>query len=323
MTEAEKEAWKFPVKKVGVLGLGPVGGEMARVFLKLGTGAGLQTVSVFDPDAKVLEAFGADDAVRSKSVSHLIDSVDLLLLCLPKAGDVGKIARSHEGLLDCARQGQIIIDHSWSPPDLMHQLETAFAKRGAAFLDAPIGRSAQASAAIGAGQLALAISGDVRAIEAALPALRCFARMVTPVGSAGSAQVVRQMSDLVAFQTFTALTEAMAAAKTHGIDGAMMIKALAEGHGDGVGVALQSFQRFLEADQASGPAMTTIGDAEQRLTDVVRMAEAKKLALTGADGALALLKKAREKGLGDEGLRGLATVIEPEQPAWRQKARAG
>ena len=322
MTEAKNETWKFPIKKVGVLGLGPIGSDVARVLLEKGPSTGLDNVKVFDPEAKLLQNFDPDDVVRSKSVSHLIDSVDLLFLCLPKAGDVGKIARSHEGLLDCARQGQIIIDLSWSQPELMHQLETAFAKRGAALLDAPVGRSVQVVGLLRAGQLAIAISGNGPAIEAALPVLRCFARVITPVGSAGSAQVIRQMSDLVTFQTFTALAEAIAAAKAYGIDGALTIKALAEGHGEAVGVALQSFQRLLEDDQASGPTKTTIGDAEQRLADVVRMAEARKLALTGADGTLALLNKAKEKGLSEEGLRGLATAIEPEQPAWRQKNRA-
>ncbi len=322
MTETENESWKFPVKKVGVLGLGPIGSDIARVLLEAGPEAGFEKVTVFDPDAKLLEAFDANGAVRSKSVAHLIDSVDLLLLCLPKAGDVGKIARSHEGLLDCARQGQIIIDHSWSQPDLTHQLETAFGKRGVAFLDAPIARSAQVGALIAAGQLALAISGDARAIDVALPALRRFANVVTPVGSAGAAQIVRQMGDLVAFQTATALAEATATASSFGVDGALLIKALAHAHGEGAGVALQSFQRFLEADRAPGSARTTIGDAEQRLNELMRMAETKKLSLSGADGTLGLLKKAREKGLGDESLGGLTKVIEPEQPAWRQKARA-
>lgn len=322
MTETGDQTWRFPIKRVGVLGLGPIGLAIANLLVERGQTADLQKVTVFDPDAKVLEAFSNDEAAKSKSVAHLIDNTDLILLCLAKANDVAKIARSHEGLLDCTRQGQIIIDHSWSQPDLTHQLCTAFTKRGAAFLDAPISRSADATSALESGLQALVISGDMPAIEAAMPALRCFTRVVTPVGAAGAAQVVRQMSDLVAFQTFTALAEAIAAAKSFGIDGALMIKVLAQAYGEGAGVALQNYQGFLDAGQALGQAKMTINDAEQRLHDVIRMAETKKLSLSGACGTLALLKKASDKGLGEEGLGGLTSVIQPEQPAWRQKSNA-
>ncbi len=322
MTETENKTWRFPVNKVGVLGLGPIGTTIAELLAKMGQAADLQKIVVFDPDERLLSACANDEVHRSTSIAHLVDNSDLVLLCLSSGGDVAKIARSHEGLLDCARQGQIIIDHSWSQPDLTHQLCMAFAKRGAAFLDAPISRSARTASALEFGQQALAISGDMPAIEAAMPVLRCFTRVVTPMGSAGAAQVVRQMSDLVAFQTFTALAEAMAAAKSFGIDGALMIKVLAQGYGDGAGVALQNYQGFLDANQALGQTKMTIGDAEQRLSDVIRLAESKKLSLAGASGTLALLKKASDRGLGGESLGGLATVIEPERPAWRQKSNA-
>ena len=95
------------------------------------------------------------EMVAAKSIAHLVDTSDLVLLCLPGSVDVGKIARSHEGLLDCVRQGQVIIDHSWSSFDLTRQLATAFSARGAAFMDAPIGQSADIDRVIEAWPLGL------------------------------------------------------------------------------------------------------------------------------------------------------------------------
>lgn len=319
MTATENKLRPAPVKSVGIIGLGDVGRAVGRAFVRMGHGAGIDKIAVFDADASVLSSVNDPGIVACKSVAHLSEIADLVLLSLPKAGDVAKIVRSHEGLLDCARQGQIIIDLSWSAPDLMEQIGTAFIKRGIAFLDAPIGRSPDVISAIETGRLALAIGGDQTAIDAASAALRCFVATITPVGPVGAAQVVRQMSDLVAFQTFTALAEARAVATGFGIDGAMLIKALAEGQGGGAGIALRNFQQFLDTGQGSDGAQTTIEGAGRRLKDAVQLAESKRFSLAGASGTLGLLEKAIEKGLGDDGLKGLSSIIEPEKPEWQRR----
>ena len=149
----EDKACKHPIKKVGIIGADPIGSAICRKLLRTGPQIGLEKIAAFDADAKALSALDATGIAICKSVAHLADTVDLVLLSLPKRGDVAKLARSHEGLLDCARQGQIIIDHSWSPPELMHQLATAFTRRGAAFLDAPIGKFSDVELAIDTGRL--------------------------------------------------------------------------------------------------------------------------------------------------------------------------
>lgn len=312
MVTTEEKAWQRPIRAVGVIGLGGFGRTICLRLARECRKVGVRELAGFDLDAAALAGLAGTDVVASKSVAQLVDMVDLILLCLPKAGDVGRIARSHEGLLDCVKKDQIIVDHGWSPLELTRQLATAFTGRGATFLDAPIGRRGNVERTIEAGHLALAIGGDAGAIDATLPLLGCFAGDITRVGPIGTAQVVRQMGDLVALQTFAALAEALVTGHAFGVEGDRLFDALAKENGDSAGLGRHALAAFLGGDEPSSAERTSIIDAGRRLKEAIQLAEGKNLTLEGADSTLALLEKAIEQGLGEQDLSGLFKVMEPD-----------
>lgn len=307
---AEEKAWQRPIRAVGVIGLGGFGRTICQRLARESRKVGVRKIAAFDADAKLLAGLNVTDIVAAKSVAHLVEMVDFILLCLPEAGDVGRIARSHEGLLDSVRKGQIIVDHSWSSLELTRQLATAFASRDAAFLDAPIGRRGHVDHAIEAGRVAFAIGGDAAVIDATLPLLGCFAGDITRVGPIGTAQVVRQMGDLIALQTFAALAEALVTGHAFGVEGDRLFDALAKENGDSAGLGRQALAEFLGGDEPSSAERTSIIDAGHRLKEAIQLAEGKNLTLKGADSTLALLEAAIEKGLGEQDLSGLFGVME-------------
>jgi 3-hydroxyisobutyrate dehydrogenase-like beta-hydroxyacid dehydrogenase len=317
----EDKAWPYPIRKVGVIGLGGIGRTLCRRLMREGDRAGLKKIAAFDADASVLESLGDTDIAACKSSAHLVDMVDLVLVCLPKRGDVAKIARAHEGLLDGVRHGQIVVDHGWSPLELTRQLATAVAARGAACSDAPISRSGNIDHAIDTGSLAFAVGGDKGPVDAVLPAFRVFARTVTHVGAIGAAQVTRQVGDLVTLQTFTALAEALATAHAFGVDGAMLFEALANGQGDNVGIGRHGLAEFVSAEGEAGGRGTTIADAGRRLRDTVELAASGSLSLSSAKTTLGLIDQAIENGLGDQDLTGLLRVMLPEPKKGTREAR--
>ncbi|MDH3663662.1 MAG: NAD(P)-binding domain-containing protein [Alphaproteobacteria bacterium] len=325
---AEHEAWQYPIKTVGVIGLGKVGRSICHRLAGQGRQSGFKQVAGFDLDKSVLEDLSEAAIAPSKSMAHLVDKVDLVLLCPPGSGpgssNIGKIARSHEGLLDCVRQGQIIVDHSWSSLELTRQLATAFTARGAAFLDAPIGKAEDVDRAIDGGRLAIAIGGDAAAIDAALPLLGGFAAKITRTGPIGTAQVVRQMGDLLALQTFAALAEALTTASAFGVEGGRLFDALAKEQGNSAAVGHHRLAEYLGTGDADADARTSIVEAGQRLKDAIQLAKGKHLSLSGADSTLKLIERAIEQGLGEKDLSGLLSVMgpEPKMPGRNRQQRA-
>ncbi len=319
-----RKNWLQPIQAVGVIGLSSFGLAISKKLAREGRKAGLRKLAAFDADTRNLAGLNGTEVIAGKSVADVLDMVDLVLLCLPKTGDVGRIARSHEGLLDCVRKGQIIVDHGWSHLELTRQLATAFAGRGVAFLDAPIGRRGHVERAIETGRLAFAIGGDAAAIDAVSPLLGCFADDITRVGPAGTAQVVRKLGDLVALQTFAALAEALVTGHAFGVEGDRLFDALAKENGDSAGLGRHALTEFLGEAEPAQAMRTSITDAGYRLKKAVELAEEKNLVLKGANSTLALLDEAVEKGLGEQDLSGLFRVMEadPQNPPRDGRQRA-
>ncbi len=315
VAKAERTFRPRTIKVVGVVGLGGVGKTLAVRLAGEATAIGVEKLLAFDADKAVFADFEQDGVAKAKSLAHLVDAVDLVHLCLTGDTEVGRAARSHEGLLDCIHQGQMVIDHGWTSLALTRQLATAFARRGAAFLDAPIGRSAEAREKLAGGRAGLAVAGEALAIEPALPVLRLLAGEVTPVGSAGSAQLVRQMSDLVALQTFSAFAEALTAARSVGVDGGRLLDALgkADRSGDDLlrgGMAGLAGHR--QGGSAKGPS---IAEAGQRLEEAIRVAGDKGVTLGVAGSTLGLIRAAVEGGRGGETLGTLFEARAPDDSA--------
>jgi len=315
----DEKAWRSPIHKVGVIGLNETGQSIARRLARESQGLGLKEIVGFDPDASRRDRLNEAGITAVTSVAHLADMADLILLCLPTSADVAKTVRAHDGLLDCVRQGQIIVDHSWSTLELTKQVATAFSSRGAAFLDAPISRCGDISHDIETGRLVIAIGGDEAALEACLSVLRCLARDITLVGQPGSAQAIRQLSDLITLQTFSALAEALTTAEALGIDGHDLVEALARASGGKASIGRQGLMEFLGAEGTSVADVKrpSITDAAARLKDAIQLAEQKDIALTSAGSTLTLLHTAEEQGLGEEDLSRMLDIIRPKPPQRR------
>ncbi len=214
-----------PIGSIGFVGLGVMGEPMCR---NIATRSGRPVVA-YDMSSAPLARLERHGVAAAGSAAAVMRAADIVLLCLPGGPQLEAVCRGPSGLLASARPGQVVIDHGTSPVSLTRELAAEFAAIGVAYADAPIART---RAAAEAGTLSITVGADQATLDTIRPILACCAEEITHCGPVGTGQVVKQMNNMVLFQTVVALSEALAIARAAGVEGAVLFDALTKGSAD-------------------------------------------------------------------------------------------
>lgn len=149
--------------KIGYIGLGALGKELARRFLPA------HELCVWNLDAIAsgeLEKLGAMVATSAAEVAR---RCEVVLLCLSSSSDVRRVILGRHGLAEGLSAGQLIIDQSSGVPGETREIARQLAQRGIHFLDAAVSASPQV---VSQGRATLMAAGPDEVYERALPVLR-------------------------------------------------------------------------------------------------------------------------------------------------------
>ena len=122
-------------RPVGMVGTGNMGGRMTRRMVEAG-----HAVLAVDADPARIPACGATGA---NSVAELAERCDVIMLSLPDSPVIETVIRQPGGLLEHARDGQVIVDLSTANPASTRALHDELAGRGVRYLDAGISGGAR------------------------------------------------------------------------------------------------------------------------------------------------------------------------------------
>jgi 3-hydroxyisobutyrate dehydrogenase-like beta-hydroxyacid dehydrogenase len=186
-------------------------------------------VIAYDVRPEPLARLAAAGVQAAGSLAEVAASADLIFLSLPGGPEVEQVMRGPGGLIEAAREGQIIVDTSTSPVELDRAVAAELAARGTRFADAPVARTRQAAQD---GTLAISVGATPELFEAIRPALLCMGTEVLHCGPVGCGQVVKQMNNMVLFQTVVAIAEAIAIGGKAGVDEALLVRALSNASAD-------------------------------------------------------------------------------------------
>jgi len=211
-------------KTIGFIGLGVMGEPICRNLVKK-SGA---RVLAFDLSVEPLQRLRADGADIAGSAADVVRQSDLLFLCLPSAKHVRAVFEG-DGILKHVRSGQVVADLGTSSVSQTRDFAGQLAAKGAAWLDAPIARTRQAAQD---GTLSVMVGGPRALFDAVEPLIRCFATDVTHCGDVGAGQVTKILNNMVLFETVNALSEAVAVAKSAGVDPKLLLETLSKGSAD-------------------------------------------------------------------------------------------
>lgn len=206
------------IKTVGLLGLGKMGGPMARHLIARGFG-----VVGYDP-VPAASAKAAADGVRVLGTAREVAvACDLAIVVVGFDNQVEEVVYGKNGIVEGAKPGLIVALGSTAAPQYTRTLATRLAERNITLLDIPLTRGERAAVE---GKLLILGAGEEAAFEACRPAFSAFASDIFHLGPAGAGQVGKMVNNLILWACTSANDEGLRLGQALGVDPEKMRAAL-------------------------------------------------------------------------------------------------
>jgi 3-hydroxyisobutyrate dehydrogenase len=208
---ARKSVGLMNKPKVGVIGLGSMGGGVARSLLRAGF-----PVRVCDVRPEVVQSFAAAGAVACASPADLGAVCDVVIVLVVNAEQTETVLFGERGAGGAMRKGSVLLMSVTVPPDYAERLGPRLAERGILMIDGPVsGGEAKAAS----GEMTVMAAGAPEAFALCEPVLGAIATKVYRLGEAhGTGSKVKMINQLLAGVHIAAAAEAMALGIKSGAD---------------------------------------------------------------------------------------------------------
>lgn len=205
---------------VGVIGLGPMGGNIAGNLLNSGF-----AVTGFDIRPESIAALAGAGLKAAESAAEVAAGVDILATSLPNIVALHSVI---DALLEQPRAGQILIECSTLTVEQKVAAHARLEAGGMRFLDAPISGTPPMLAKMMA---SIYVSGDEGAYDECVPVLEGFTATNFYVGEVGNASRMKFLANYLVHVHVTAAAECMVLGQRAGLDPKLIHKVLKEGAG--------------------------------------------------------------------------------------------
>lgn len=219
------------VERLGYLGLGLMGTPMTRRLLKAG-----HRVTVWNRSEGKVAPLVADGAQRAATPRNVIESSDIVFMCLTDATAVEEVIFGVDGLAAVPGAGKLVVDFSSIHPDAARDLAKRLkAANGAGWIDAPASGGTKGA---DEGTLAIMAGGDAGDVDRVRPYVLAMARRLTHMGPIGAGQTTKLCNQVIVGCAMAVLAEATRLAVNAGIDANRLPEALAGGFADSIPLRL-------------------------------------------------------------------------------------
>lgn len=194
---------------IGFIGLGNMGGPMARNLISAG-----HAVAGFDVEASALDRAVGNGATAAASAAGSAVGCDVVITMLPAGEYVRQVYLGDDGVLASAAPGTLLIDCSTIDVATARGVNEAAATRGFEMLDAPV------SGGVGgaeAGTLTFMVGGASTPFERARPLLDIMGSNVFHTGGPGNGQAAKMCNNMILGISMIAVSEAFTLANKVGL----------------------------------------------------------------------------------------------------------
>jgi 3-hydroxyisobutyrate dehydrogenase len=207
--------------RVGFVGLGAMGLNMARNLARAGLLAG-----VYNRTADKARALATELKVTAyPTLAALGADVDAVVSCVSADADVLEVAQA---LVPTLKRGALMCDCSTVSAETARRAAQLLEPGGVDFLDCPVSGGTEGARDA---TLAIMVGGTPPAFERAQPILNALGKAVTLFGPVGSGQAAKATNQIMCAGIIEAVSEAMAFAHAQGLPLDKLIDTLGKGAG--------------------------------------------------------------------------------------------
>jgi len=198
------------IKNIGFIGLGNMGGPMARNLLKAG-----YRVKAFDVLSSALGAVAAAGAVAASSAQAAASDVEAVVTMLPAGMQVREIFLGKNGVIAAAKKGTLLIDSSTIDVETARNVIDAATEAGMDMVDAPV-----SGGVAGAENAALTfmVGGTEAAFQRAKPILESMGKTIVHAGGPGNGQAAKICNNMILAVSMIVVSEAFILAERLHLD---------------------------------------------------------------------------------------------------------
>jgi len=279
--------------KVAFLGLGIMGGAMARNLVKAGN-----DVTVWNRTPKSIEG-----ARAAKSPADAAGNAEVVWMCVSDTPAVERILFAADGVSTVAKPGMIIADSSTISPASTRDFAAKLRARGADYVDAPVtGSKIGAESA----QLIFIVGGKEETLAKLEPLFSAMGKKVVHMGETGLGQSAKLAMNLQIAMIYEGFAEALTLATRLGVKPEKLIE-LIQASMVRSGVIDYKAPFVLKHDWTPNFPMRLM---EKDLNLVKEAAAQIKVQLPGLESLRAVYEKARAMGKSDLDYAATLEVVE-------------
>lgn len=198
------------MKKIAFIGLGNMGGPMARNLLKNSI-----AVTVFDLVEDAVTRLVEEGATAAASPADAVKDAEIVITMLPAAKHVKSLYLGDDGILSQVMQDALLIDCSTIDAQSAREVGAQAQQRGIAFIDAPVSGGVSGAAA---GTLTFIMGGAEEHVERAKPVLRLMGANLFHAGEQGAGQIAKICNNMLLAVLMAGTSEALQLAIANGLD---------------------------------------------------------------------------------------------------------
>jgi len=198
------------MSKIGFIGLGNMGGPMARNLI----GAG-HTLKVFDLAAKAVDTLVKEGAAPARSPAEAAADVDAVVTMLPAGPQVQDVYLGSGKVIETAGKGTILIDCTTADVPTVRTVIAAATEAGHDMIDCPVSGGVGGAAA---GTLTMMAGGSETAFARARPILEGVGKNIFHAGGPGNGQAAKVCNNMMLAIQAIGVCEGFLLAEKLGLD---------------------------------------------------------------------------------------------------------